>query len=85
MPAPGARPDDKRCDGRDCLIRCATCSRGEAGYGAGQRLELSVSEYVSWWHQHKAGKDERLLYLKDWHFAAEFPGYKVSITLGSVP
>ena len=25
---------------------------------------------------HKAGKDTRLLYLKDWHFANEFPGYK---------
>lgn len=38
---------------------------------------MSVSEYVSWWRRHKAGEDDRLLYLKDWHFANEFPGYKV--------
>ena len=39
---------------------------------------MSVSEYASWWRQHKAGEDERLLYLKDWHFANEIPGFQVS-------
>lgn len=35
---------------------------------------MTIAEFADWWAQHKAGaSDGRLLYLKDWHFAAEFP------------
>ena len=37
---------------------------------------MTVAEFGQWWQMHKAGKDARLLYLKDWHFANEFPHYK---------
>ena len=52
------------------------CSGGDA-YGGGRRRELSLHEYAEWWRQHKAGAGGHLLYLKDWHFASEFPGYQV--------
>ena len=41
---------------------------------------MSLAEYLRWWQQHKAGLDDRLLYLKDWHFVNEFPGYQVCTT-----
>ena len=37
---------------------------------------MTVAEFGEWWQMHKAGKDARLLYLKDWHFVNEFPHYK---------
>ena len=37
---------------------------------------MTVAEFGDWWQMHKAGKDGRLLYLKDWHFVNEFPHYK---------
>lgn len=40
------------------------------------RLDMTVAEFAQWWRSHKAGQDDRLLYLKDWHFANEFPNYK---------
>lgn len=40
------------------------------------RLDMTVAEFGEWWQMHKAGKDARLLYLKDWHFVNEFPNYK---------
>ena len=51
--------------------------RGGDAYGGGRRHEMSLAEYLKWWQQHKAGLDDRLLYLKDWHFVSEFPGYQV--------
>ena len=41
---------------------------------------MSLAGYLRWWQQHKAGLDDRLLYLKDWHFVNEFPGYQVWTT-----
>ena len=41
---------------------------------------MSLREYADWWRQHKAGTSVRLLYLKDWHFVSEFPGYQVCRT-----
>ena len=37
---------------------------------------MSVAQFADWWQMHRAGKDARLLYLKDWHFTNEFPDYK---------
>ena len=37
---------------------------------------MTVTEFGEWWQIHKAGKDARLLYLKDWHLVNEFPHYK---------
>ena len=37
---------------------------------------MTVAEFAHWWKMHKAGQDDRLLYLKDWHFANEFPSYQ---------
>jgi hypothetical protein len=53
--------------------------RAVEGYGAGQRQEMSLAEYASWWRRHKAGEPDaqQLLYLKDWHFASEFPSHQV--------
>ena len=43
---------------------------------------MRVAEFAQWWKMHKAGQDDRLLYLKDWHFANEFPDYKAYQTPG---
>ena len=40
---------------------------------------MSLRDYAAWWERHKAGVDARLLYLKDWHFVAEFPEYEARI------
>ena len=37
---------------------------------------MTVAEFGEWWQMHKAGKDPRLLYLKDCHFVNKFPHYK---------
>ena len=37
---------------------------------------MTLADFAEWWRMHKAGQDTRLLYLKDWHFANEFPHYK---------
>lgn len=53
------------------LILCRT------RLGSTPRLDMTVAEFADWWAKHKAGADDgRLLYLKDWHYAAEFPDYK---------
>ncbi|DBA81219.1 TPA: hypothetical protein ACH3X2_007033 [Trebouxia sp. C0005] len=44
--------------------------------GCAPRLDMTVAEFAQWWKMHKAGQDDRLLYLKDWHFTNEFPDYK---------
>ena len=44
---------------------------------------MSLCEYAAWWSQHKAGLDDRLLYLKDWHFVNEFPEYQAGTTFCS--
>ncbi|KAL3142171.1 hypothetical protein ABBQ38_002528 [Trebouxia sp. C0009 RCD-2024] len=46
------------------------------------RLDMTLAEFAEWWRMHKAGQDTRLLYLKDWHFAHEFPHYKAYDTPG---
>lgn len=53
------------------------CSQ-DAGYGGGARQRMTLRDYVTWWRRYKAGKAQGLLYLKDWHFADEFPAYNVS-------
>ena len=50
-----------------CCRSNATCA---------PRLDMTVVEFAHWWKMHKAGQDDRLLYLKDWHFAHAFPNYK---------
>lgn len=57
------------------LTNIPACSNAE-GYGGGKRHEMSLCGYTEWWKQHKAGLDNRLLYLKDWHFVTEFPDYQ---------
>ena len=36
---------------------------------------MTFGEFAAYWRQRD--DDKRLLYLKDWHFASEFPSYKV--------
>ena len=36
---------------------------------------MTFGEYAAYWRQRD--DDGRLLYLKDWHFANEFPSYQV--------
>eukprot|EP00884_Botryococcus_braunii_P006407 jgi/Botrbrau1/15768/Bobra.4_1s0130.2 len=45
-------------------------------YGGSQRQEMALREYSSWWRRKKLGRETNALYLKDWHFAHEFPHYK---------
>jgi len=47
--------------------------RGWEG-GCGERRELSLREYAAWWRRKAAGRESGALYVKDWHFDAEFPG-----------
>lgn len=37
---------------------------------------MKFAQFAHWWKMHKAGQDDRLLYLKDWHFASQFSDYK---------
>uniref|UniRef100_A0A0V0JCQ3 Jumonji domain-containing protein 4 n=3 Tax=Schistocephalus solidus TaxID=70667 RepID=A0A0V0JCQ3_SCHSO len=50
-------------DGSLCV---ADCRRLE--FGAHPTLNLSPSEYLSYWKSRKRHEDEQLLYLKDWHY-----------------
>ena len=50
--------------------------RGWKG-GCGERCELSLHEYAAWWRRRAAGQEAGALYVKDWHFAAEFPDAQV--------
>ena len=54
----------------------SVCLDGRLNVGCAPRLDMTVAEFAQWWNMHKAGQDERLLYLKDWHFTNEFPDYK---------
>ena len=42
---------------------------------------MSVQDYVVAWKAARASSGPGSLYLKDWHFAAEFPEYKVRFAL----
>ncbi len=53
----------------------SVCLDGRLNPGCAPRLDMTVAEFAHWWKMHKAGQDDRLLYLKDWHFANEFPDY----------
>jgi hypothetical protein len=49
----------------------------QADYGADVVQEVRLAEYAAWWRQHSGGAPGPLLYLKDWHYAAEWPQHKV--------
>jgi len=53
----------------DSIVPVADCLR------RGRRSEMTVNEYAAWWVSDRAGGNE-CLYLKDWTFAAEHPGYR---------
>ena len=38
---------------------------------------MSLREYAAWWRPRAAGQEDGALYVKDWHFAAEFPAAQV--------
>ncbi|KAK9803323.1 hypothetical protein WJX73_002391 [Symbiochloris irregularis] len=59
----------------DAVIWATDTSSQDAGYGGGARQRMTLRDYVTWWKRYKAGKVQGLLYLKDWHFADEFPQY----------
>ena len=50
----------------------AVCSQAQDN---NRRHEMTFAEYAAYWRQRDV--DDRLLYLKDWHFANEFPSYQV--------
>ncbi|KAL6785224.1 hypothetical protein ACKKBG_A02960 [Auxenochlorella protothecoides x Auxenochlorella symbiontica] len=54
---------------RICVSDCSQASE----YGAQPAEIMSLAEYVSWWRRPDR---EGVLYLKDWHFAAEHPEYQ---------
>lgn len=43
---------------------------------------MALNQYTEWWRECKAGKHEPTKYLKDWHFAAEFPEHQVISRVG---
>ncbi|KAI1307259.1 2-oxoglutarate and iron-dependent oxygenase JMJD4 [Halotydeus destructor] len=45
-------------------------------YNSQPVMDMKFSEYLDYWEQRKVGADERLLYLKDWHFVRDFPCYE---------
>lgn len=49
--------------------------RGLSGYSSGKRRHMSFHEFAKIWRSHSSESEN--LYLKDWHFASEFPNYKV--------
>ncbi|GLJ20856.1 hypothetical protein SUGI_0380260 [Cryptomeria japonica] len=61
------------------LVQVADCDRKE--FTDQKRIEMTVSKYIEYWHnldsqRHDMKRDgSSLLYLKDWHFVKEFPGY----------
>ncbi|KAK1302692.1 F-box protein [Acorus calamus] len=64
-------------------VQVADCGTRE--FTDQKRVEMSVSEFVSHWMELSSGehsngfccnvKEQRLLYLKDWHFVKEYPDY----------
>jgi len=61
----------------DVTAPVADCSRVE--YNAHSKLEMTVKDFVDYWEDYGAksyDKNERCLYLKDWHFTRDFPKYK---------
>jgi len=57
----------------NCTIQAADCSKKQ--FNSHEKVEMTFKEFLQYW---KAFPDEnqRLLYLKDWHFQREFPGYR---------
>ncbi|KAK9816935.1 hypothetical protein WJX72_007187 [[Myrmecia] bisecta] len=49
---------------------------GRQHSGCGSRRDMTVAEFAQYWRRFQAGQERDILYLKDWHFANEFPGYK---------
>ena len=47
------------------------------GYGAGNKVQMRFSKFLDSWD---ADDDQGSLYLKDWHFAIDFPDYKARMT-----
>ena len=45
------------------------------GYGDRETRSTTLQEYAEWWRGVRDGGGGRLLYLKDWHCAAEFGAY----------
>jgi hypothetical protein len=71
--APGGAPDVdalSRLFGDDA-VQVADCAAPEDA----PRLRMTVAAYVAYWRAHAAGRDSRVLYLKDWHCAAAHPDY----------
>ncbi|KAK9822489.1 hypothetical protein WJX81_002142 [Elliptochloris bilobata] len=63
----------------DARVAAVDAPRGWEG-GCRERRELSLREYAAWWRRRAAGQEAGALYVKDWHFAAEFPGAKAFST-----
>ncbi len=57
---------------READAAALRAARGWDG-GCGERRALSLAEYAAWWRGRAAGRERGALYVKDWHFAAEFP------------
>lgn len=55
------------------MVKRVNACRGWEG-GCGEHRELSLREYAAWWRRKAAGRESGALYVKDWHFDAEFPG-----------
>jgi hypothetical protein len=72
--APGGAPDVAALAARFGASRVAVadCAAAEDA----PRLSMTLCDYAAYWREHAAGRDARTLYLKDWHLAAEHPGYQ---------
>ena len=57
-----------------CKVPVSKC--GEKFHNAHKSVEMELSEYLTYYRGRGQGQGQEVLYLKDWHFAAEFPALK---------
>jgi hypothetical protein len=63
------------------------CSKQIKDMGRLETREMSIGEYLEWWKDRPASSSSQvndLLYLKDWNFCKEFPGYAENVQFFSL-
>lgn len=50
----------------DVMVTVADCSQWQ--FSTHPKKPMTMAQYLDYWRAHDLGQDQRLLYLKDWHF-----------------
>jgi hypothetical protein len=44
-------------------------------FNSQEKIEMALGDYVDYWKNRDGHPDRKCLYLKDWHFRRDCPGY----------